>query len=506
MEVVLEEQVTTNMFDADGADDPVSPAPLERFLRSALTRSVRQNAIAEIVVQASRVAGLILLAHTLLPSDFGLLRVVMTVGSVVLLSTQVGIPDAIVQRKESSAVHESTCFWSGIALASGAAALLYAGAGSIAEWMLMPRLTEGLRLLCIPIFIEGASATSGARLRRRLEFGSLANADVAGELTFLLVALGSLGLNLPRWSLIYGFAGRMTMRGLYVCFADGYWPRERPRIAALRDLWKFGTSVWAGALLNTLSFNVDFVLIGRFMGPRVLGYYSMAWELLRFAPDRLHRVVGRVTLPVFSRLQDRDRALARLYGDIVEQIAAILAPILCCVIVTAPELLETLYGPQWVPAASALRLLAPGIGIVGLSLGMGSIFYAKNRPQLDIYLHALRLTLISAVVVMLRNSGLWQVSFAVGLVEAVVILLGVKAACALIDLRLATLASRLRGGVGWGGACGTIALICRTISIKAGLSGPALLVAALLAPGILMMWSQADRLRDLVTRTPAEAN
>jgi hypothetical protein len=213
----------------------------------------------------------------------------MTVGSVILLTTQVGIPDALVQRQEVSPAHEATSFWCGLVSASCAAIALYAGAGLIARLMLMPRLAECLRLLCIPIVIEGASATASARLRRRLEFGALATADVAAELAFIVVALGSLWLNLQRWSLTLGLAARMTIHGFWVSFADGYVPSDRPRLDALRDLWKFGLNVQAGALLNTLSYNADFILIGRFMGPDVLSYYSIALELLRFAPYRIHR-------------------------------------------------------------------------------------------------------------------------------------------------------------------------------------------------------------------------
>jgi O-antigen/teichoic acid export membrane protein len=461
--------------------------------------------MAEVAVQVSRVAGLIVLAHTLAPSDFGLFRVVMIVGSVALMTTQVGIPDALVQRQELSPSHEATSFWCGLVSASGAAVALYLGAGPIARFMLMPKLVQCLRLLCIPIVIEGASATAGARLRRRLEFGALATADVVAELTFILVALGSLVLDLQRWTLTLGFAARMMIHGFWVSFADGYWPRDRPRLAALRDLRKFGFNVWMGTMLNTLSYNADFVLIGRFMGPHVLGYYSMAWELLRFVPDRLHRVVGRVTLPVFCRLQHSNPELAQLYGDVLEQIAAIWLPVVSCVIVFAPELLETAYGAQWLPAASALRLLAPGIGVVGMGLGMGSVFYAKGRPQLDIYLHALRLVLICATVIALRNSGLWQVSFGVGLVEAVVILLGVKIACDLIDLRLATLAARVIGGLAMASGCGVLALVGRTIAIRAGLDGLPLLAVGVVVPAILLAWRQADKLRELMTGAMLEA-
>lgn len=469
-------------------------------LMRAFVRSIRQNALAELAVHVVRILGMVILARTLQPADFGLFRVLLMVSSLVLLTSKLGIPDALVQRQEITPEHESTSFWLGLMLAFVTAASLYAGAGAIARLMAMPELVQSVRLLCVPILIDGASATSNARLIRRLEFGVVAAADVAAEFAFLATALISLFMfHFPRGSLTLGLSARLLVHGLWIYFADGYWPNAMPRVAALRDLGKFGLSAWAGTMLNTVSFNADFVLIGRFMGPRALGLYSMAWELLRFVPDRLHRVAGRVTMPLFCRLQDNNDELGNAYGDFIEQIARIWLPIVCCVLISAPELLETLYGPKWIPAATPLRLLVPGLAAIGLSMGIGSIYYAKGHPEVDILLHGLRLFLICAAVITLREFGLFGVSLGVSLVEVAISVLGIKMACALIEVSLVSMAARTLAGAAWATALVILTIIGRTASLSAGLHSLPALLGEVALPALLFTWLQAAKLREFVS-------
>ncbi len=85
-----------------------------------------------------------------------------------------------------------------------------------------------------------------------------------------------------------------------------YVPRRLPGVpGGARDLVRFAASVWAGRMLITLSSNTDYLIIGRILGSSMLGYYSIAWDLLRFVPDRLFKVVGRVMLPLFSQSAGR---------------------------------------------------------------------------------------------------------------------------------------------------------------------------------------------------------
>ena len=79
----------------------------------------------------------------------------------------------------------------------------------------------------------------------------------------------------------------------------------------MRDLRNFAATVWGGSLLGLVSGNADFLLVGRLLGASALGFYMLAWDLLRFVPDRLYKVAGRVTFPAFCLLQDNDPELAR---------------------------------------------------------------------------------------------------------------------------------------------------------------------------------------------------
>lgn len=279
--------------DADESTEPNSR------LWHAFARSVRDNVMAEVVVQALRVGGLIILARALTPYDFGWFRILMVVSSFSMLVNEAGIPDALIQRKDLRLDHQITAWWMCIGLAILAAGALYAGAPALATFMKMPELRGGVRFLAIPIFFAGIAVTANARLRREMRFGAIAVADVLGELAFLLVALFLLWNGWPRWALAGGLGARLAGQALTVLIADRRLPLGLPTRDAARDLGRFAVTVMGGRISDMISFNADFVLVGRLLGSSALGYYSMAWDLLRFVPDRVYKVAGRVTLPAF---------------------------------------------------------------------------------------------------------------------------------------------------------------------------------------------------------------
>ena len=140
---------------------------------------------------------------------------------------------------------------------------------------------------------------------------------------------------------------------------------RRPTIAAVRDLRSFAATVWGGSLIGLVSGNADFLLVGRLLGASALGFYVLAWDLLRFVPDRLYKVAGRVTFPAFCLLQDNDTELgARLPQFLRSTSPSIVLPVAACAAVAAPELIGTIYGARWLPAAhapaDALRRPGPG--------------------------------------------------------------------------------------------------------------------------------------------------
>src|SRR5579885_865578 len=72
------------------------------------SRSVRDNVVAECLIQVVRVVAMVLLARALGAAEFGLFRVLMVVAAFSIAGLEAGLAESLVQRKDLNAVHEST--------------------------------------------------------------------------------------------------------------------------------------------------------------------------------------------------------------------------------------------------------------------------------------------------------------------------------------------------------------------------------------------------------------
>ena len=86
----------------------------------------------------------------------------------------------------------------------------------------------------IPVLIDATAIVSTSRLRRRLNFGALATADVLCELAFIITALLVLWRGMPVWSLPAELAARTSTRAVVILIAEPHFPRARPSIRAAR--------------------------------------------------------------------------------------------------------------------------------------------------------------------------------------------------------------------------------------------------------------------------------
>jgi PST family polysaccharide transporter len=484
-------------------NQPVQPSsrPWDAF-----ARGVRDNLIAEVGSQGVRVAGIVILARMLRPDDFGVYRILLIVSMFVTLFSEAGIPDALIQRKQLQSSHEATGWWLTVALTVDCIAGLYFLAPLLERLMEMPGMCSVLRLICIPSMLEGASIIANTRLKRQIRFGPLATSEVVAECVFAVVAILLVWLGYPRWSLPGGLAARLSAHAIFILVAEPYVPREMPRAAAARDFGRFATVAFGGRLVTLAAGNIDYVLVGRLLGSTALGFYSTAWDLLRFVPSRLYRIAGRVALPAFAKIQDDNEELAQAYRNLLDYIARFVLPVSGCVAIAAPELLSSVYGATWLPAAMPMRILTLGLGLAGIRIGIGTVFYAKNYPSLDIYLMSGRLALLVAIILVTAQQGLAVVSVGVSVVEAMISIAGQYMVCSLIGFRLRDLMSAILPGSRLALACTLATAAGKMAGIWLGVKAPFVLLLVATPPAAVFSWLQAGEAAQMIgtafKRTP----
>jgi PST family polysaccharide transporter len=469
-------------------------------LWDAFVRGVRDNMLGEVVVQAVRIGGLVFLARALRPQDFGLLKVLTVVGMFGMLLAESGIPEALIQRADLRVEHEVTAWWSTLLLSLSLVAGLYFGAPWLASMMGMSGLVVGTRLLCIPLLLQGLAICAHARLRRELRFGAIAAANVLAEIVFLAVALALLFDGVPQWSLPAALGARFGMHALVVLIADARLPLGLPRLWAATDLARFAGTVLAAGLVSNASGNVDYLLVGRLLGSTALGFYSIAWDLFRFIPDRLYRIAGLVAFPAFCKLQDNDDELARAYRTFVNYLGRIVLPVLGCVAISAPELLGSIYGAKWLPAATPMRLLALGLALAGVRIAIGTVYYAKEYPSFDIYLHGVRFVLIVAAVGLTARMGLAAICGAVSVVEGTISIIGQYLVCLLVGMRLRDLAAAVIPGLRITSACAAATLVGKLGGATLNIHAPLVLAFVAVPPAIVFCCLQANEVQGIARR------
>ena len=121
----------------------------------------------------------------------------------------------------------------------------------------------------------------------------------------------------------------------------------------------FGSHVTVARMLNTLTCNLDKILIGRLWSAQLLGFYSRASNAIVVPFQQAGQALGGVAVPTLSRLQN-DPARYRVYfRTAVTLMAALGLPVIVFLSVDAKVLVPLVLGDQWYGTIPFVTVLAP---------------------------------------------------------------------------------------------------------------------------------------------------
>ncbi len=375
-------------------------------LESRAIRGVFWSGVERLGPQAVQLVVSIVLARLLLPEQFGLigmLSVFLALGRVFLDS---GFGSALVQKQDATEVHYSSVFYANIVLSLVAAGILCLAAPSIAQFYREPLLTPLTRVLSLNFVISALGLIQVFLMTKRLDFKTQTKVSLLASLGSGAVGIGMALLEFGVWSLVAQSVSLTLFSTLLLWTSNAWRPRAAFSLAALRELFGFGSRLLASGLLNTLFSNIYNVVIGKLFAPADLGYYTRARTLEQLPSETLAGVVGRVTLPLFSEIQGDPARVRNVFRKALRSLALINFPLMIGLLVCARPLVLTLLTEKWAPAIPYLQLLC----IVGLFYPLHTInlnvLLAQGRSDLFFRLEVIKKVLI---VIVLAVSWRWGI-------------------------------------------------------------------------------------------------
>jgi O-antigen/teichoic acid export membrane protein len=354
-------------------------------IKQLITSGVRWNSLSQFGRQVIQFITSVILARILLPSDFGLLSMAIVVVGFVSLFRDMGTSSAAIQRKEVSEKLLSSIFWVNIVLGVIATILVFVSSSFVAYLYREPEVGPILRILSLTFLFSAFSVVHNALYEKNMTFNKLAKLEIIAILTGSLVAVISALSGAGVWSLVCQNLITTLVLTLLLWLTSKWRPKFIFSWQEIRSISAYSLNLTGFNVLNYFSRNADYVLIGRFLGSQNLGYYTLAYRIMLYPIQNVSDVMGRLLLPIFSKIQDNNKAFLTIHLYIINTIAFVTFPIMLGLWCLADFMVPFAFGSKWIPIIPLLLILTPVGMLQSIITTVGAIYQAKGRTRLMLY-------------------------------------------------------------------------------------------------------------------------
>ena len=353
----------------------------ERTKSTDTYTAVRWSAASKYGAMLVQFAVSLLLARLLAPEYFGLLGMATVVTGFAKTLKSLGFNAVIIQRKDMDHALLSTLFWGNLAFCSLVTILLIL-ASPIASWIYQDsRVAPIVAVLALNIFLNSFCTVPSSLLVRKLEFKKLAVREIGGVVASAIVGVSFALADFGVWALVFSTTAASLTIVVMLNVVEPFWPSLTLDRTRLKECLKFGLNITGYNIFSFFSKNADNLIIGVFLGPLALGYYSLAYRFMRLLRDSVSRLISRVLFPKLSELQNDDNKLAKAFLRTVCGVALFTFPAAIGLALLAGPLVEAFLGTKWMPAVPAISSLAIVGAIQSLTVLSGPIYLAKQRAD-----------------------------------------------------------------------------------------------------------------------------
>lgn len=354
----------------------------EKSLRKRTISAVIWNAIEKFLVKGASFIISIVLARLLSPTDYGLIGMLAIFIALSTIFIESGFAKALIQKQDCTDIDYSTAFYSNLILSLLVYVLLVIAAPWIADFYEEPQLCSILRILSINFVIGSFNIVQRAKLMARMDFKSLAKINfigvIVGGCVGILMAYAGWGVG--------ALVGQTIANTFVMLFLFPHYSNWKPIWAfsfeSFRKLFGFGSKLLITGTVATIVNNISTIAIGKAYKSDSLGYYTRATQFSEMIAYTVNDILGTVTFPVLSELQNERERMVAMYRKSLFYTAVVIFPVMILMALLARPLVVVLLTEKWLPCVLLLQILCLARMFTPLSAINMNLLNAIGRPDL----------------------------------------------------------------------------------------------------------------------------
>ena len=346
----------------------------------------------------------IVLSRLLLPADFGLTGLALTLVAILALLRAFSFDLVLIQRQDATRRDYDTA-WTFALLFSVVIALLLVGAAKpFARFYDDPRLEHVVMFIALTNVLEGMQNIGIVDFRKDLLF--------AREFTFVVIRrIGGFLITVAfalhfrnYWALVIGTVLGQALSTVLSYVMHPYRPRFE--FGSWREILGFSKWNAVNAVAHAMSLRAGTFFIGKLGGLGGVGLFNMADGVAFLPSAAIGAPINRAVYPGYAMTAHDKPRLRDAFYRVMALIALVVVPAGVGMAAVADSLTQVMVGPQFQAIAPLIAILAFRGLIHALVSNVPYIYLALGKPQLASYsLVARALILLPLLYVGLLHSG-----------------------------------------------------------------------------------------------------
>jgi len=351
-------------------------------VRSQLLHGVVWNFVEKLLIRGVSFVIGIILARLLSPSDYGLVGMLAVFIAISNVFIEGGLAKALIQRKNCKDIDYATAFFANVGISIFIYLILFFCSPWIAEFYHEPILINLTRVLGLNIILGSFNIVQRAKLMAEMDFKSLAQLNVTSTIISGGIGVLMAYIGFGVWALVgQTIASTMVLVFLFPIYS-GWKPALEFSKQSFNQLFGFGSKLMITGVVATIVNNISTLCIGRFYKSHQLGYYTRASSFSEIISFTMFEVLGNVTFPVLSGLQDERERLVAVYKKSLFFTAMVIFPIMMLTVLLAKPLVLLLLTEKWLACVPLMQWLLLSRMFTPLSAINMNVLNAVGRSDL----------------------------------------------------------------------------------------------------------------------------
>lgn len=352
----------------------------------------------------------IVLARLLLPSEYGVVTMVMVFINIANVFVTSGFGQSLIQDNEASDLEFSTMLYVSMASSAILYLLLFFAAPFIGDFYHSPELSPVLRVLSLKLILAGYNTIQQAYVQKNMLFKKFFFSTLAGTIISGFVGIFLAYKGFGAWALVAQYLTNSSIDTIVLLFTIDWKPKLLFSKQKAKALFSFSWKLTVGDLVGTVYNELRSLIIGRQYSTSDLAFFNKGEQFPKLVINNINTSIISVLYPAMARVNDTVEDLKDVTRKSIRASSFFLFPALVGLCSVATPFVRLILTEKWLPCVPYLQLACFSYITVPLSSANLQALKALGRSDITMKLEIIKKTVGLVLILLSMKYGVYAIA------------------------------------------------------------------------------------------------